>query len=196
MLKTILLTAVAAASLIACRAEAQMAFEERPVSIRNDRWTCEHQPSVAWCAASAGVEAAGVAPTRLQVVKAERAVRKTWVNKKDMPDDNWRSYVEQVEKGEEWVDDCTGLAPTVLDLLARQGVARDKMYRALVATRAGGEADHMIGLIEIDGRLWVVGDALAVKDEPYEFADSKSRYRYVYVSRVSGGTKWFKVAKR
>lgn len=184
---------IALALTIPTHAAAQMAFDEKPVTIRNDRWTCENQPTVAWC--SDQPQASTQEPTKLMVVKAERQVRKTWVNKKDMPDDNWRSYAQEVRDGKEWVDDCTGLAPTVLDMLAAQGVPKDKMYRALVATKVGGEADHMVGLVEIDGKLWVVGDALAVKDEPYEFADSKSRYRYVYVSRVSGGTKWYSVRK-
>lgn len=173
-------------SMLAAIALQSVPVTEFPWFVRDD-WTCKHQPQVAWCNNEVG---GSVEPTKLMVNKAERKARRTFslsqMTLGDGPDNPWMSYAEQVDKP--WADDCTGMASTVIDMLSRQGVSKAKLYRALVSTRFRGGPDHMVGLVEVDGKLWVVGDTL--KNDPWEYDDAKYVYTFKYISRVSDGTKW------
>lgn len=152
-----------------------------------DKWTCDNQPQVAWC----NKEVMPPVPvTKLMVNKAERKARRTFslsqMTLGDGPDNPWKSYADVVDRP--WADDCTGMTSTVIDMLAKQGVPKDKLFRALVSTRFRGGPDHMVGLVDIDGKLWVVGDTL--KNDPYLYDDARFVYSFKYVSRVSDGTNW------
>lgn len=75
------------------------------------------------------------------------------------PRDLWRSRAEQVLADADWQGDCDDLASTVLDLLARDGVALGRLYRLIVSTRRNDVPDHMTACAWDDrGVCWIIGD--------------------------------------
>lgn len=163
-----------------------------PVQQPQDQWTCTNQPAVAWCSQG---QAAERDLAMFEVKRIEGRARRTFTvgDMNDEKVDNpWKSYADQVDKN--WMDDCTGLSSTVIDLLARAGHPRSKLFRALVSTKWRGRADHMVGLVEINGRLFVVGDSL--RNDPYPYEEARTYYGFKSISPVDQGTNWYPQATR
>jgi len=165
---------------------AQVIATGTPWKQPQDAWTCSNQPQVAWCG---GRNAPSITPSIAILKKAERRARLTFTIG-DMHDgtvDNpWMSFADRVDQP--WTNDCTGLASTVLDMLAAEGFPKDKLFRALVRTKFRGKPDHMIGIAEVNGRYYVVGDSL--RSGVYEYGESRTWYSYYSISPVSG-TDWY-----
>lgn len=95
------------------------------------------------------------------VSRIDRVVRSRATYEPDPEmDDRWTSYADAVEAGERFKGDCDDWAMTALELLFREGVPKNRLYRAMVST-TGEEIDHMIGLVQLDnGSLLSVGDTM------------------------------------
>lgn len=170
----------AAATLVPPNAEA--------FSVKRDAETCAAQPDVAWCGGKTSSSAPDMSGMRAYgaIRKAEESARRTF-SLREMPVDIWRSYASEAQAGQAWADDCSGLASTVVDLLAREGWPKGDVYRVLVATHGKG-ADHMVGAVVMpSGRVMVVGDTL--RDKPYEWGEMV--YDVKAVSPVAGGAVWY-----
>lgn len=152
-----------------------------------DEETCAHQPQVAWCDQPSNTLPPKLALPQhnLQAVRRIEAQIRRQFTLTNMGDerDLWRSYVDPTSGPMN--DDCTGLASTVVDALARQGY---QTSRALVITRFRGRPDHMVGLVTINGTQYVVGDTL--REEPYLYADARFIYTFASISKTERNAKW------
>lgn len=100
--------------------------------------------------------------------------------------DTWRSHADDVLAGRVWEDDCDGLASTVLDLLARAGVALPALYRLVVDSSGCGRADHMIACAwDAAGACWIIGDTFG---EAYPAKDC--RHRPLQYQRMDDAITW------
>jgi lysozyme len=109
--------------------------------------------------------------------------------------DQWRSYASQMLANPSYVlrGDCDDWASTVLDLLARKGVPKKQLIRAMVASpeaqKAGIDCDHFIGIVKLDnGQKWTVGDTFG---PPSRLVfDQAGPHKIWQTSLVSEGTLW------
>lgn len=81
--------------------------------------------------------------------------------------ENWHSYAVQLLSDSDFIfkADREEFVSTVLDLLRRSGVPRDKLWRATVkSSRISPEiySDHVVGIIEIAEKKYIVGDIFSL----------------------------------
>lgn len=129
---------------------------------------CKAQPEVVWC-----------------ITREDTRARVMWRGKDDPPDhDEWRSSANSVLVDHAFADDCDGLAMTTIDLLTRNNYPIGDLFLVLVSTTGGQFSDHMVGAARgADGRLWVVGDAMA----PGAYPLSEMKWRLVAFMPVEIG---------
>lgn len=127
-----------------------------------------------------------------EIITWDRRARAQWTYISDPADkDIWRSHADDVLANRPWGDDCDGLAETVLDLCCRAGLARACAYRLVVKASSDGSG-HMVGcVIDVVGRMWIVGDTFVPNPYPAE----AMRHRADIYNRLSeqawrGGAPW------
>lgn len=120
---------------------------------------CMEQPSVLWCA-DYRQETSPLSQNLIHA--ADSLVRKNWTYLSD-EHDTWRVHTSTVLNNQIWLGDCDDIATTTLEVLARAGQPRDKMWLVLVAAqlsyRIQGRLDHLVAIVQdSEGEFWVVGD--------------------------------------
>ena len=160
------------------------------VRTAKDREACEAQPHLAWCSDGA-VEKVAYTEWTLESVAGVQAKLTTSFQYSYAVDLPWRSHFEDAAAGSRWVDDCDGLTFTVIDALARAGFPTDKLYRAVVSPEGNASyVAHMVGIVEVGGLYYVVGDS----DHAAPYPLRKARFKPLLLSKVSEGARWKRAA--
>ncbi len=154
-----------------------------------DREACSAQ-ALAWCS-EAAVEKVAYTDWTIEAVaglQAKLTANFQYSYAVEMP---WRSHFEAAAAGQRWVDDCDGLTFTMIDALARAGFPTDKLYRAIVSPQGNASSvAHMVGIVEVGGLYYVVGDSDHA--EPYPLR--QARFKPLLLSKVSEGSRWKRAA--
>lgn len=160
------------------------------VRTAKDREACSVQADLAWCA-EAAVEKVAYTEWTLEAVsglQAKLTANFQYSYAVELP---WRSHFEEAASGRRWVDDCDGLTFTMIDALARAGYPTDKLYRAVVSPAGNASSvAHMVGIVEVGGLYYVVGDSNHA--EPYPLR--QARFKPLLLSKVSEGSRWKRAA--
>lgn len=159
------------------------------VGTAQDRQACAAQ-KLPWCDGGS-VQRVSVGDWTIARVAAVQAPLTAKFSYSYDPLAPWRSHLSEAASGVVWADDCDGLTFTVLEALAVEGFAPDKMYRAVV--RPAGSASsvsHMVGIVEVEGIYLVVGDSDHLA--PYPLA--KATFKPLLLSKVSEGRHWLRAA--
>lgn len=107
--------------------------------------------------------------------------------------DQWRSFATEFLADPNYVirDDCDTKASTILDLLARQGVPQDRLYRVVVlspSATADQYIDHKVAMVRLDsGSYYIIGDTFT---EGVPKSIHATVHKIVQISRVDWGTVW------
>lgn len=118
---------------------------------------------------------------RAEIEIIDIAARKRWSYAADAAvQESWRSHADHVLRGEAWAGDCDDLASTVLDLLARDGVPPQSMWRVMVDSYGGAKIDHQVGMVQDDaGMFLIVGDTFGPTSPA-----AASRHRIILAHRL------------
>ena len=160
-----------------------------PVSISSDREACAAQAFLPWC----GGGVSGDNAMTLAEVSAINQQYASRVHYQRRPGLTWRSSFGALPATGKWRADCADLSLTTLDALARAGFPTDRMWRMIVVpgTRKSNPSRpgvlHMVGVVEIDGTFYVVGDTNSL-DRVYRL--DQANFVPTMVSRVSEGRMW------
>jgi len=179
-------------AMAAPAAQAASPFELQADSPRvrtpKDREACEAQ-QLPWCRpASEFKETSGWTLVRLAEAHAAITARFAYSY---TPSGPWRSRRDQVASGLIWRGECDTLTFTVLDSLAHQGFPPTKMFRAIVSPQGNAASVmHMVGIVEVEGVYFVVGDTS--RPEPYPASEATFKPRLL--SNVAAGEFWLRAA--
>lgn len=184
-----LAVAVAALATSALAEPFDQAPDAKLVRTVKDREACAAQASLVWCspdqARPAEAEWTIEAVAKFQ---AKLTANFQYSYEADLP---WRSSFDKAAGGGRWADDCDGLTFTLIDGLARQGFPIDKMWRAIVSPeRNASYVMHMVGVVEVGGIYYVIGDTN--HDGPYPLG--KADFSPRLFSKVSEGAQWKRAA--
>lgn len=160
------------------------------VSIASDREACLAQAALPWCGGATPAARGDWTVDEVRSVAAGLLGRFHYSFKYGRP---WRSSVEKASQGQEsWKDDCAGVTFTTLDALARAGFPTNRMWRLIVIpdTRKRNASPpgvlHMVGVVEVGGQYWVVGDTNELR--PYLL--SQAEFVPTMASSVADGRMW------
>lgn len=76
--------------------------------------------------------------------------------------DTWRSHAAAVKANQPWRGDCDDLASTVTHLCIEAGVSMKDLWFAMVSSTKNGKVDHLIALVRVDGKAYVIGDTFGL----------------------------------
>lgn len=175
--------AILAAAVLAA---APFQTERQIVTIRQDAIACAASNDyLPWCAGS------GVAPRAFSVAEVTAIQAQAFA--KFTPDvdadpTRWVTHQADVASGHPWSGQCNEAVFTTLDLMARAGLDRDLIWRAVVNLGTGLKPDHMVGIVWAEGQFWIVGDISTASRKPYPLVEA--RWRAVMISHASDGPIW------
>lgn len=190
----VLATAFAAASLSlfggSALAASPFAVEAGPkVSYAQDRVACGSQADLAWCSDTRRADAVELSLTQARSIQDRLWKRFIYTFKADAP---WRSFEAAVAADKSWKAHCGGMTFTALDAMAKAGHPVEKMWRVIVNPNTRNPRDanasvlHMVGVVEIEGALYVVGDT----NSPGIYPLSQADFVPLLVSPVAEGRFW------
>lgn len=152
---------------------------------------CERQPDLSWCEAECRLDDWGSwCAAGLSVEDARRWDSQAKAAFRPRPDreDIWGSKAGRVLAGEWFTGDCDDLVSTVIDLWSRAGAQDHQMGRMVLDNpkpELGGDPQHMVATIEIDGVTYIAGDTYG----PMRTLEA-SGYAPVWTNMISDGLKW------
>ena len=198
MRTALLLSLIASAALASGANAATLPVEisdPARVSISSDREMCSAQAFLPWC--SGGVQ--GSREFSLADVEAINRQYAGRVHYKRRTNLTWRSSFDSMPVSGLWRADCADLTLTTLDALSRAGFPTDRMWRMIVIpeTRRNNPNEpsvlHMVGVVEIEGECWVVGDTNNL-DRIYRL--DQAEFVPSMVSKVSDGRYWTRTERK
>lgn len=165
------------------------------VRVAQDREACSVQADLPWCVA--GEDAAGSREWTLEEVQALQTSLTGRFSYSYDPQKPWRSSYVKAAAGKSWSDDCDGLVFTMFDAMARQGFPKSKMWRAVVTPKKSASfVRHMVGIVEVGGRYYVIGDTGRSGDDDSVgaiYSLRSAEFTVDLLSQVSGGSLWRRV---
>lgn len=185
--------ALGAAMIAATAAQAASPFavENGPrIVIPTDRDACKAQSTrLPWCGEPAAQGQA--TPSVKEVSDLQTRILKNY-HYSFRPDAPWRSFYDVAFDNRSWKAHCGGMTFTMLEALADLGVPSTKLWRAIVipSTRDPRAKTppvlHMVGIVELEGTLYVVGDTNDLTVYPL----SQANFVPTMISPVAEGIAW------
>jgi hypothetical protein len=146
---------------------------------------CDGSPPkwATWCGDEV-FDAFGREPTESDVRGADLLVRDAWIYRKDFRD-VWKSFEVEVASGEKFRGDCEDIVLTIQAFLIAEGIHPDSIGRAIVHPPKEDVLDHMVGIANIGGVIWLYGDTYGPARPLAE-----TGYRVKWFQWASNGLAW------
>ena len=175
----------------AAQAAAPFAVQDGPrIVIPTDRDACKAQLArLPWCGAQRVQGQATPSVKEVSDLQARILKNYHYSFRADAP---WRSFYDVAFDNRSWKAHCGGMTFTMLEALTAAGLPTTKMWRAIVipATRdpraKAPPVLHMVGIVELEGTLYVVGDTNDLSVYPLSQAD----FVPTMISPVAEGMAW------
>lgn len=143
------------------------------------------QDEPAWCQ---DIATPSAEPVTLDIVREYEAQARALMTYKKKTS-GFSSHYQEVAAGKRWKGNCSDLVVTILDALHRGGYDISRTYRVAVDSDGDRQVDHLVGMVELEGRFYVFGDVF--EKAPYMYGQGVGKWTPIMAARNNGKLWYF-----